>query len=125
MFTITEKILFVIASLASLYYTYRGVKRILGHIASGQGKINWSIIPKRIGELFVKVGLLQSVFRFRLVPSIFHALIGWSFLSLALIDLTDPICPDIDDRHETRRDVADEARTNDDLAVAPPPPATG
>jgi Fe-S oxidoreductase len=91
MFTLAEKILFVLATVASLYYTYKGAQRIVKHISSGQGKINWSIIPKRIGKLIVKVGLFQSVFRFRLVPSIFHAMIGWSFLSLAAIDLTDPI----------------------------------
>ena len=37
-----EKILFAIAVLVSLYFTYRGVMRIVGHIASGQGKPDWS-----------------------------------------------------------------------------------
>ena len=91
MLSLIEKILFVIATLVSLYFTYHGAERIAKHIASGQGKINWSLIWKRIGELIVKVGLFQSVFRFRLVPSIFHVLIAWSFLALVVIDLTDPI----------------------------------
>ena len=91
MFTLVEKIIFVIATLGSVFLTFKGVQRIVKHISSGQGKINWSLIPKRIGQLIVKVGLFQSVFRFRLVPSIFHLLIAWGFLSLALIDLTDPI----------------------------------
>ncbi|MBI5841503.1 MAG: (Fe-S)-binding protein [Chloroflexi bacterium] len=86
-----EKILFVIATLVSLYFTYRGAQRIISHIASGQGKINWSLIWKRIGELIVKVGLFQPVFRFRLWPSILHALIGWGFLSFLLINLADLI----------------------------------
>src|SRR5512134_2377556 len=86
-----EKVLFAIATIASLYFTYVGAKRIAGHIASGQGKINWSLIWKRIGALIVKVGLFQPVFRFRPVPSILHALIGWGFLSFLLINLADLI----------------------------------
>ena len=91
MLTLVEKILFVIFTLASLYFTYQGVMRIIKHIASGQGKVNWSLIWKRIGELIVKVGLFQPVFRFRLGPSILHALIGWGFLSFLLINLSDLI----------------------------------
>jgi len=91
MLTLVEKILFVIATLVSLYFTYRGVARIMGHINSGQGKIDWSLAYKRVGELIVKVGLFQPVFRFRLVPSILHGLIGWGFLSFLLINLADLI----------------------------------
>ena len=91
MLTLVERILFVLAVAASLYYTWRGVERIIRNIGSGQGKVNWSLIPKRIGELIVKVGLFQPVFRFRLGPSILHALIGWGFLSFLLINLADLI----------------------------------
>jgi len=91
MLTLIEKILFVIATLVSLYYTYRGVARIMNHINSGQGKIDWSLAYKRIGDLILKVGLFQPVFRFRLWPSILHGLIGWGFLSFLLINLADLI----------------------------------
>ncbi|MBI5824746.1 MAG: (Fe-S)-binding protein [Chloroflexi bacterium] len=91
MLTLVEKILFVVATLVSLYFTYRGVMKIVAHIFSGQGKINWSLITKRIGELILKVGFFQPVFRFRLWPSILHALIGWGFLSFLLINLADLI----------------------------------
>jgi hypothetical protein len=86
MLTLVEKILFVIGTLASLYYTYRGVARIMNHINSGQGKIDWLFLKNRIGDLVVKVGFFQPVFRFRLGPSILHALIGWGFLSFLLIN---------------------------------------
>ncbi|HLE92194.1 MAG TPA: hypothetical protein VI753_13675, partial [Anaerolineales bacterium] len=72
MLTLTEKILFALAVLLSLYFTYRGVMRIIGHISSGQGRPDWSLFWKRIGDLIVKVGLFQPVFRFRLGPSILH-----------------------------------------------------
>ena len=91
MLTLVEKILFAIATLVSLYFSYRGVMKIVAHISSGQGKINWSLLWKRIGELIVKVGLFQPVFRFRLWPSILHGLIGWGFLSFLLINLADLI----------------------------------
>ncbi len=91
MLTLFEKILFVIATLVSLYYTYHGVALIMQRINSGQGKIDWSLAYKRIGDLIVKVGLFQPVFRFRLGPSILHGLIGWGFLSFLLINLADLI----------------------------------
>ena len=91
MLTLAEKILFVLATVASLYFTYKGVQRIIHHIASGQGKVTWSLIQKRIGELIVKVGLFQPVFRFRFWTSVMHGLIGWGFLSFLLINLADLI----------------------------------
>ncbi|HJS19416.1 MAG TPA: (Fe-S)-binding protein [Anaerolineales bacterium] len=86
-----EKVLFVLAVAVSLYFTYRGVKRIVAHISSGQGKPDWSLIWKRLGDLIVKIGLFQPVFRFRIGPSILHGLIGWGFLTFLLINLADLI----------------------------------
>lgn len=91
MLTLVEKILFAVAVVVSLYFTYKGVMKIVGHIGSGQGKVDWSLLWKRIGDLIVKVGLFKPVFRLRLGPSIFHALIGWGFLSFLLINLADLI----------------------------------
>jgi Fe-S oxidoreductase len=86
-----EKILFALAVLVSLYFTYRGVMRIIGHISSGQGKPDWNLIWKRIGDVVVKAGLFQPVFRLRLGPSILHGLIGWGFLTFLLINIADLI----------------------------------
>jgi Fe-S oxidoreductase len=86
-----EKVLFVLAVAASLYFTYRGVRRIIAHIGSGHGRPDWSLAWKRIGDLIVKVGLFQPVFRLRLGPSILHGLIGWGFLAFLLINLSDLI----------------------------------
>jgi Fe-S oxidoreductase len=91
MLTLAEKVLFVLAALASLYYTWRGVARIMSHINSGQGKIDWSLALKRVWELILKVGLFQPVFRFRLWTSVLHGLVGWGFLSFLLINLADLI----------------------------------
>ena len=91
MLSLAEKILFALAVLVSLYFTYRGVMRIVAHISSGQGKPDWSLIWKRLGALIVKIGLFQPVFRFRLGPSILHGLIGWGFITFLLINLADLI----------------------------------
>lgn len=86
-----EKVLFALAVLVSLYFTWRGVQRIIVHISGGQGKPDWSLIWKRLGELIVKIGLFQPVFRHRLGPSILHGLIGWGFITFLLINLADLI----------------------------------
>lgn len=91
MLTLVEKILFAVATVASLYFTWQGVQRIIKNIGSGHGKVDWSLAYKRIGELIAKVGFFQPVFRFRLGPSILHALIGWGFFVYLLINLTDLI----------------------------------
>jgi len=89
MLTPIEKILFAIAVLVSLYFTYRGADRIVKLISSGQGKPDWKAAFKRIPEVFAKVISFQPVFRFRLWPSILHALIGWGFLIFLVVNLSD------------------------------------
>lgn len=89
MLTPVEKILFALATIVSLYFTYKGVMRITGHISSGQGKPDWSLLWKRIGDLISKVGFFQPVFRFRLIPSIFHGFIGWGLFVFLLVDLSE------------------------------------
>ena len=91
MLTLVEKILFLAAVLVSLYFTWRGVQRILKNISSGHGKVDWSLPLKRLGELIAKVGLFQPVFRFRLGPSLLHGLIGWGFLLFLLVNLNDVV----------------------------------
>ena len=89
MLSITEKVLFAVATIASLYFTWRGVQRIIKNISSGGGKVDWSLIGKRIGELIAKVGFFQPVFRLRLGPSILHGLIGWGFIIFLVVNLND------------------------------------
>jgi Fe-S oxidoreductase len=86
-----EKILFALAVGVSLYFTYRGVMRIIAHIASGQGKPDWNLVWKRIGEVIGKAVFFQPVFRLRPIVSILHAFIGWGLLVYLLINLTDVI----------------------------------
>jgi len=89
MLSLIEKLLFVIAVLLSLYFTWIGVHRIIKIIGQGQGKPDWTLIRKRLWEVALKVGIFQPVFRFRLGPSLLHALIGWGFLFYLLVNLAE------------------------------------
>ncbi len=89
MLTTIEKIIFAIATLVSLYFTYRGVDRIVKLISSGRGRPDWKAAFKRIPKTFAKLISLQPVFRFRLWPSIFHAMIAWGFLVFLVVNLSD------------------------------------
>ncbi len=91
MLTLVEKILFTVFVFVSLYYTYRGVMRIIDHISSGQGKPDWSLLWKRLGEVVVKTMTFQPVFRFRPTVSLLHGFIGWGLIVFLLINLTDVI----------------------------------
>ena len=89
MLTLIEKILFVVAVLVSLYFTWQGVHRIIKIIRRGQGKPDWSLAWKRLWSVTLEVGTFQPLFRFRLGPSLLHALIGWGFLYFVLVNLAD------------------------------------
>jgi Fe-S oxidoreductase len=87
MLTLVEKVLFALAVLASLYLTWVGVRRIIKIIGRGHGKPDWSLAWKRLISVAAKTASFQPVLRFRLVPSLFHALIGWGFLFYLLVNI--------------------------------------
>ncbi len=89
MLTLVEKILFVVAVLGSLYFTWMGVRRIIKIIGRGQGAPDWTLIRKRLWEVALKVGTFRPLFRFRLGPSLLHGLIGWGFLYFILVNLAE------------------------------------
>ena len=89
MLTLVEKILFIIAVISSLYFTWRGTSRILKIIGRGQGKPDWTLLRKRLWEVTFKVVSFRTLLRFRLGPSLLHVLIGWGFLYFVLVNLAD------------------------------------
>jgi Fe-S oxidoreductase len=91
MLTLPEKILFILAVLASLYAAYRAASRIVGTIRRGQGKIDWDIPKKRIGSVLAKTITLQPVFRLRFWPSLFHGFVAWGFIFYLLVNLGDTL----------------------------------
>jgi Fe-S oxidoreductase len=89
MLTLPEKILFVLATLVSLYFTWRGVQRIVRVIGAGHGKPDWALARRRVLEVTARVVTWQPVFRFRFGPSLLHALIGWGFIFFILVHVVD------------------------------------
>lgn len=91
MLTLAEKILFALAVLISLYFTWQGVQRIVRNIASGRGAPDWKQVRRQAAGALFKFLTFQPVFRFRFWPSLLHGLIGWGFIAFLLINLADLI----------------------------------
>ena len=51
MLTLTEKFLFTLAVIISLYFTWRGVDRIIKLISNGQGRPDWKAAVQRNPEV--------------------------------------------------------------------------
>lgn len=91
MLTLAEKLLFALAVLVSLYFTWRGIQRIVRNIASGRGAPDWKQVRRQAAGALFKFLTFQPVFRFRFWPSLLHGLIGWGFIAFLLINLADLI----------------------------------
>jgi Fe-S oxidoreductase len=89
MLTLPEKIIFSLAVISSLYAAMHISSRIIRTIARGKGNVDWGIARKRLGKVFVKIITFQPVFRFRFVPSFFHALVAWGFIYFLFVNLFD------------------------------------
>jgi Fe-S oxidoreductase/nitrate reductase gamma subunit len=89
MLTLPERIIFVIAVLFSLIATFTAIQRIIKIIQRGKGRPDWDLIRQRILSVPLKVLSFKPVFRFRLLPSLFHAMVGWGFLFFVLVNLGD------------------------------------
>jgi len=89
MLLLVEKIIFAIAVAATAVSVWFGVKRLAGLISGGKGKPDWKVLPRRLVQVLVKVGVFQPVFRFRFLTSIFHAMVGWGFGFYLLVNVID------------------------------------
>ena len=89
MLTTVEKIVFIAAVLLSMYAALRVSLRIFRIVNRGHGKVDWSVVPTRLLEVIAKTITFQPVFRFRLIPSLFHAFVGWAFIFYLLVNLVD------------------------------------
>lgn len=89
MLTLPEKIFFLIAILSAFYAAAFISLRIIRTIRRGHGEIDWRILPGRLIKVLAKTISFQPVFRFRIIPSLFHAFIGWAFIFYLLVDFID------------------------------------
>jgi Fe-S oxidoreductase len=84
-----EKIIFLLAVLASLYAGWLVAKRIAGIIGRGKGKIDWGVVPKRLVGVLAKTASLQPTWKIRFWPTLFHAFVAWGFIYYLLVNLLD------------------------------------
>jgi Fe-S oxidoreductase len=89
MLTLPERIIFILAVLLSLYATFQAFLRILRILQRGHGRPDWSVLRKRLLSAPARIISFQPLFRFRLLPSLFHALVGWGFLYFVLVNIGD------------------------------------
>jgi Fe-S oxidoreductase len=89
MLSFPEKIIFILALLASGYGAYQAAERIVRLLERGQGKPDWSLARRRLISVALKVISFQPVFRFRFLPSLFHAFVAWGFIYYLLVNLGD------------------------------------
>jgi len=89
MLTLPERILFTLAVILSLSLTFFAVRRIVCIILRGHGRPAWSDLRHRLITVPIKIVTFQPLLRFRILPSLFHLLIGWGFLYYVVVNLGD------------------------------------
>jgi len=89
MLTVPERVLFSLASLLVAILAVRAANKVIKTIDRGVGKPDWKRVPSRIKDVFVKTFFLVPVFRMRLLPSVFHAMVAWGFIYYFLVNLGD------------------------------------
>lgn len=89
MLTLPEKILFILATLATIYAAWRAIQRLVGIISRGQGNPDWDLARKRLIEALVKTLTLRPTWKLRLWPTLFHAFVAWGFMYYVLVNLGD------------------------------------
>jgi len=89
MLTLPEKIFFAFAVLISLAATAQAALRIVHILQRGHGRPDWRILRQTLLSIPPRILSFQPLFRFRFLPSLFHALIGWGFLFYVIVNIGD------------------------------------
>jgi len=89
MLTLPEKLLFILAALASAYSAYLVSSQIIRIIGRGGGQVDWKLIRTRLVSVLLKTITLQPVFRTRFLTSLFHGFIAWGFIYYLLVNFGD------------------------------------
>ena len=89
MLILPEKIIFLIAVMVSLFFGWRGARRIAGTIQHAQGKPDLKQIPERFVGVVGKTLSLLPTYKVRIGASLLHALVAWGFVYYLLVNLGD------------------------------------
>src|SRR3990172_5827401 len=87
MLTLPEKIIFVVAALATTALVLRAIFRIVRII--GRGRPDWKLIPRRLFDVGVKTVGLTPVWRKRFLTSLFHTMVVWAFMFYLFVNIGD------------------------------------
>jgi len=88
MLSLPEKIIFVLAAIASLYAVYRVVDRVAHTILRGSGKPDFKLALKRL-PMLLQVAVMAPTWKIRFWPSLFHAFIAWGFIYYLVVNFGD------------------------------------
>ena len=99
MLTLPEKVIFALAVVASGYFTWHGIQRLIANIGRGHGNPNWKLIPERFFATLAKTLTLRPTWRLRFGVSLLHALVVWGFTYYLLVNLGDVFSAYILDFH--------------------------
>ncbi len=91
MLTLPEKIIFILAALATIAAVAFAIRRLVRLISAGHGKPDWKLAWKRLLNVLGRMVTFQPVFRTRFWPSLFHALVAWGFGFYILVNLLDVV----------------------------------
>jgi len=87
--SLVEKILFILAVIASLAVTYVTFSKMIRIVRRGQGQLNFKQLPERL-RLGIETLFNQGrILRHRKISSIFHYFIAWGFLYYLLVNVID------------------------------------
>ena len=90
MLTIPEKILFVVAVIAALYFGYVNFRKVFRVIARGHGEwVPRDEMMQRAQTALWEWLSIKPIWKTRSVASIFHAMIAWGFVFYFLVNFGD------------------------------------
>ena len=90
MLTWIEKILFLIAVAASLYYGSRGFNKVFQVIERGSGEpYDKKDVAGKMGKAALEWITMKPIWQTRTVSSVFHAMIAWGFMFYFLVNFGD------------------------------------
>jgi len=91
MLTVTEKVLFILLAMASLYFGGKRFYDVYRVIARGKPDMRFDDLGKRIWNAVWIVLSQQTVFKKRPVVSLLHALVFYGFIYYFLVNLVDVV----------------------------------
>ncbi len=89
MLTLPEKIIFLIAVVASLYFTFINFRKAYLAIRRGQGDFSLRNALGRLMEAAAKWAGMLPTWRYRKTSNIFHAMVAWGFIFYFLVNSGD------------------------------------